>query len=201
MEGGVRTALTALISFLPTPGDGAIGALDWTPEERRECAARSREWGPCSTCGSYNKDFPDQANVPSEPLRPDPDISFTMERVSEGGATVSARDQLAAQHLKGDVASPLVDNDNFATSAPSAAQGSSKVPISVAEEYISASNSAGASTTISTPGRSDATRAIAPHPRTTMPGIERKVRQVDNALAVVMFLLAILVMRRLSDWL
>ena len=32
---GIRLILEALISFLPTPADGAIGALDWTSEERK----------------------------------------------------------------------------------------------------------------------------------------------------------------------
>jgi len=39
---GVRTALTALAAFLPTPGHGAIGALDHSGAERRAAAARSR---------------------------------------------------------------------------------------------------------------------------------------------------------------
>lgn len=34
----VRTMLEAIISFLPTEGQGAIGALDWTPRERRKLA-------------------------------------------------------------------------------------------------------------------------------------------------------------------
>jgi hypothetical protein len=34
----VRTMLEAIISFLPTEGGGAIGALDWTPRERRRLA-------------------------------------------------------------------------------------------------------------------------------------------------------------------
>ena len=38
---GVRLILEALISFLPTPGDGAIGALDWTKEERKRLAKKS----------------------------------------------------------------------------------------------------------------------------------------------------------------
>jgi len=32
---GIRLILEALISFLPTPADGAIGALDWTKKERQ----------------------------------------------------------------------------------------------------------------------------------------------------------------------
>ncbi|KAJ1438800.1 ubiquitin-conjugating enzyme/RWD-like protein, partial [Ochromonadaceae sp. CCMP2298] len=35
---GVRTMLEALISFMPTEGRGAIGALDWTAEERGRLA-------------------------------------------------------------------------------------------------------------------------------------------------------------------
>jgi len=38
----VRTALVALAAFMPTPGGGAIGALDWAPAERRALAAASR---------------------------------------------------------------------------------------------------------------------------------------------------------------
>lgn len=34
----VRTMLEAIISFLPTPGNGAIGALDWTAKERKKLA-------------------------------------------------------------------------------------------------------------------------------------------------------------------
>ncbi|EED91512.1 predicted protein, partial [Thalassiosira pseudonana CCMP1335] len=38
---GIRLILEALISFLPTPADGAIGALDWTKEERKKLAKSS----------------------------------------------------------------------------------------------------------------------------------------------------------------
>lgn len=41
---GIRLILEALISFLPTPGDGAIGALDYKPEERRRLAKESRSF-------------------------------------------------------------------------------------------------------------------------------------------------------------
>ncbi|GIM06672.1 hypothetical protein Vretimale_10951 [Volvox reticuliferus] len=39
---GVRTALLALIAFMPTPGNGALGALEFPKEDRRALAARSR---------------------------------------------------------------------------------------------------------------------------------------------------------------
>ena len=46
---GVRLILEALISFLPTPADGAIGALDWTPAERRKLAGESSKFR-CPVC-------------------------------------------------------------------------------------------------------------------------------------------------------
>lgn len=48
---GIRLILEALISFLPTKGDGAIGALDWSSEERKRLAKESRSYV-CPHCGS-----------------------------------------------------------------------------------------------------------------------------------------------------
>ena len=36
----VRTALLAIIGFMPTHGNGAIGSLDYTPEERKVLARK-----------------------------------------------------------------------------------------------------------------------------------------------------------------
>ena len=38
----VRTALLAVRAFMPTPADGAVGSLEFTADERRALAARSR---------------------------------------------------------------------------------------------------------------------------------------------------------------
>lgn len=38
----VRTALTAVRAFMPSPAEGAVGSLDYTTEERRKLAERSR---------------------------------------------------------------------------------------------------------------------------------------------------------------
>ncbi|XP_028253870.1 ubiquitin-conjugating enzyme E2 J1 isoform X2 [Parambassis ranga] len=46
----IRTALIAIIGFMPTKGEGAIGSLDYTPEERRTLAKKSLEFC-CETCG------------------------------------------------------------------------------------------------------------------------------------------------------
>ncbi|KAL0368174.1 UNVERIFIED_CONTAM: Ubiquitin-conjugating enzyme E2 32 [Sesamum calycinum] len=42
----VRTALVALIAFMPTSPNGALGSLDYTKEERRALAVKSREAAP-----------------------------------------------------------------------------------------------------------------------------------------------------------
>ncbi|KAF3702509.1 Ubiquitin-conjugating enzyme E2 J1 [Channa argus] len=46
----IRTALIAIIGFMPTKGEGAIGSLDYTPEERRALAKKSLDFC-CETCG------------------------------------------------------------------------------------------------------------------------------------------------------
>lgn len=48
----VRTLLTALIAFLPTKAEGAIGAIDMSDNERRQLARQSRTWY-CPIC-NYN---------------------------------------------------------------------------------------------------------------------------------------------------
>ncbi|XP_035385106.1 ubiquitin-conjugating enzyme E2 J1 [Electrophorus electricus] len=46
----IRTALIAIIGFMPTKGEGAIGSLDYTPEERRALAKKSQDFC-CEMCG------------------------------------------------------------------------------------------------------------------------------------------------------
>ena len=47
---GVRTMLEAIISFMPSKGEGAIGSLDYTPDERKRLAAQSHAYE-CPDCG------------------------------------------------------------------------------------------------------------------------------------------------------
>ena len=51
---GIRLILEALISFLPTPAAGAIGALDWTKEERVKLAKESVKFR-CQVCCEQGK--------------------------------------------------------------------------------------------------------------------------------------------------
>jgi len=58
---GIRLILEALISFLPTPADGAIGALDWTKEERQRLAKLSQSFS-CPQCGKCQDLLPQLKN-------------------------------------------------------------------------------------------------------------------------------------------
>ncbi len=46
----IRTALLAIIGFMPTPGQGTIGAVEYPPEERRKLAKKSVLFC-CPDCG------------------------------------------------------------------------------------------------------------------------------------------------------
>ncbi|XP_075221516.1 ubiquitin-conjugating enzyme E2 J1-like isoform X2 [Lycorma delicatula] len=50
----IRTALLALIAFMPTPGNGTIGSLDYSPEERKLLAHKSQSWV-CPGCGRMSE--------------------------------------------------------------------------------------------------------------------------------------------------
>jgi ubiquitin-conjugating enzyme E2 J1 len=64
---GIRLILEALISFLPTPGDGAIGALDWTKEERQRLAKESVKYV-CPKCGLCSDLLPKLENTKTKKI-------------------------------------------------------------------------------------------------------------------------------------
>ncbi|XP_050532776.1 ubiquitin-conjugating enzyme E2 J1-like [Daktulosphaira vitifoliae] len=49
----IRTALLALIAFMPTNGRGTLGSLEYTPEERQNLAKKSKTWD-CENCGKIS---------------------------------------------------------------------------------------------------------------------------------------------------
>lgn len=52
----IRTVLTALIAFFPTPGAGAIGSLEYSSHERKEYARRSTAFR-CELCEKTNEEL------------------------------------------------------------------------------------------------------------------------------------------------
>ncbi|XP_039603929.1 ubiquitin-conjugating enzyme E2 J1 isoform X2 [Polypterus senegalus] len=73
----IRTALIAIIGFMPTRGEGAIGSLDYTPEERKMLAKKSQDYC-CESCGITMKAalLPLTSNsLPSEYDRKDKELA------------------------------------------------------------------------------------------------------------------------------
>ncbi|CEP00848.1 E2 ubiquitin-conjugating enzyme [Plasmodiophora brassicae] len=68
----IRTVLVALIAFLPTDPQGAIGSLEYSKEERRAFAAQSTSWK-CPVCGVVNADHFSTQQAPNLEQRPIPD--------------------------------------------------------------------------------------------------------------------------------
>jgi ubiquitin-conjugating enzyme E2 J1 len=82
---GIRLILEALIAFLPTPADGAIGALNYTKEERQKLAKLSTDYY-CPVCQKKCSELlqplpPLPATVDDETCRPvvAAGISFSKE--------------------------------------------------------------------------------------------------------------------------
>ncbi|XP_028132740.1 ubiquitin-conjugating enzyme E2 J1 [Diabrotica virgifera virgifera] len=63
----IRTALLALIAFMPTPASGTIGSLDYTAEERQVLAKKTKNWE-CSTCGKISEKLSTGGHVLSPKL-------------------------------------------------------------------------------------------------------------------------------------
>jgi len=53
----IRTALLALVGFMPTPSVGAIGGIDCSDAERRRLAIKSLDWR-CEACSCCMRDIP-----------------------------------------------------------------------------------------------------------------------------------------------
>ncbi|XP_070306231.1 ubiquitin-conjugating enzyme E2 J1 isoform X4 [Odocoileus virginianus] len=93
----IRTALLAIIGFMPTKGEGAIGSLDYTPEERRALAKKSQDFC-CEGCGFAMKDVllplksgSDSSQADQEAKELARQISFKAE-VNSSGKTVAESD-------------------------------------------------------------------------------------------------------------
>ncbi|KAJ1612032.1 Ubc6p like ubiquiting conjugating enzyme E2 [Cryptosporidium canis] len=91
---GIRTMLDALHAFFPTPGEGAIHSLDWSPEIRKKLAKESVSWR-CSICQETNLDMisrlsPEKQDAPSEDSKAhseNPLIQHINKCISESKAT------------------------------------------------------------------------------------------------------------------
>ena len=100
---GVSTALIAIISFIPTPGEGAIGALDYSERERAEFAKASRDFV-CLKCGSKNAEaLPDESVVPSTVLEREPELEFGISKKDKERKTEDPTEEETLSKDSGDI--------------------------------------------------------------------------------------------------
>eukprot|EP01038_Epipyxis_sp_PR26KG_P005108 gene5108-7119_t len=104
---GVRTMLEAIISFLPSEGAGAIGALDWTPEERKKLAIESQSYH-CPTCGLCSA----LLSSPNDDLEGDKPDNTIIEQLSQL--------QMGVKKPSSDTAASVIKNDNLSNKISSA---------------------------------------------------------------------------------
>ena len=77
---GIRTVLIAVISFFLQPGMGAVGAIDWTEQERAKCALKSVDYC-CPVCGSKNSEsLPSDEQAPSVILKAEPELTLSIKK-------------------------------------------------------------------------------------------------------------------------
>ncbi|XP_053769756.1 ubiquitin-conjugating enzyme E2 J1 isoform X2 [Desmodus rotundus] len=100
----IRTALLAIIGFMPTKGEGAIGSLDYTPEERRALAKKSQDFC-CEGCGCTMKDVllplksgSDSSKADQEAKELARQISFKYEVQNPSGASLQQPVQPVAKN-------------------------------------------------------------------------------------------------------
>lgn len=61
----LRTALLAIIGFMPTHGSGAIGSLDYSAQERKQLAKKSQAWT-CPNCGPVARLLKERSQEPQD---------------------------------------------------------------------------------------------------------------------------------------
>lgn len=78
----IRTALVALRSFMTAPGnEGAIGSLNFSPEERKKLALKSQTWA-CHECGPIIKLLPGKHVETSTANKGNEDSSSSPTKIS-----------------------------------------------------------------------------------------------------------------------
>ncbi|XP_060877986.1 ubiquitin-conjugating enzyme E2 J1-like [Metopolophium dirhodum] len=104
----IRTALLALIAFMPTNGRGSLGALEYTPEERLSLAKKSRNWI-CDCCGQISNLL---ANNKAKPLTKEESelIKSVTFKGEEAAEKVSKSSDQQKQEVEAINEEPVVNN-------------------------------------------------------------------------------------------
>lgn len=159
----IRTALLALVGFMPTPAQGAIGSLSYSADERKRLARLSRNWR-CRTCELNNCEF--------IPPMSDQDSTRT-EADKQEAKRLGAQIRLTPEKAKPDEAPPAVVEESSSTLPdPAAAASKPTAAESVAETASGAPPTVTTATTAATTSASDAQDAA------TMDELRRRQRDL-----------------------
>jgi ubiquitin-conjugating enzyme E2 J1 len=185
----IRTALLAIIGFMPTPGHGTIGSLDYTPEERKVLAQRSVSFA-CEECGVAS-----QLLAPPSGEAPSPARDQELRDILHSMALKSEEEILEEKSNVGLTPSPSTSADfqQTAGQAPvaSAAEPAAARPAAVAAAaVVSASSSSGVGQ--SRPSTSAVYRSE------EGAGNSRAFQLYDLLIMMVVALIGILIFRRIA---
>ncbi|CAL1534127.1 unnamed protein product [Lymnaea stagnalis] len=88
----IRTALLAIIGFMPTHPGGAIGSLDYKPEERKVLAKKSKEWK-CPSCGDVSNILLEVSNESSETSKEAKELAAQINFQAEKSKSIDGESQ------------------------------------------------------------------------------------------------------------
>lgn len=180
----IRTALLAIIGFMPSPAQGMIGSLDYTPEERKILAKKSQSWR-CPTCGPACSLLapPGQEEAPGQAQ----EVKEIVESLQMKGEEVKV--QLAAEAA--DAAAPITTSTT-STSAAASAETVAAAPAPVLGAIAPATSATPAANFSSAAGLG-AGAAQAPRPRRARAAPAPALQQESRGVQVYDFCIMLLV--------
>ncbi|XP_050026417.1 ubiquitin-conjugating enzyme E2 J1-like [Dermacentor andersoni] len=131
----LRTALLAIIGFMPTHGSGAIGSLDYSPQERKQLAKKSQTWS-CPNCGPVAKLLKERSQEPQ-------DIAADKE-AREQAAQIMFKDASERPGVPRTAESKATEQMTMSATLPQSSDSNSKVQPSTNSEKKAASASSSA---------------------------------------------------------
>jgi len=191
----IRTALLAIIGFMPTPGQGTIGSLDYTPEERRVLARRSVDWS-CPQCGVASSLLLPPSKEKNEEEKEE------MEKIVQSVAFKSEEEIAQMKKSSGDVGATSSDTNPSVPVTASVSSASSSPPPSQNISTSAASTPRPRSRTNPNPSLTTSAANPVPAPIRGVPNptiVEsRGVQVYDVLIMLLVAAIAVLLARRIS---
>jgi len=197
----IRTALLAIIAFMPTPGQGTIGSLDYPKDERQRLARRSTTWT-CENCGCPKDLLPEPGEGATST---DEKQQQEMQDIVQNMA-LKSEEEVAAQKAKSSESSATAKNDEQKpVKEKPVSSPSSSSPAATTTASTGASSTTTSSTTSSS--RSSTTTTASSVRNTTssvrqaaavQPAINRSNHMYDFMIILLVAAIAALLYRRIN---